>query len=339
MQHRNGPQRSVGRVLLVALLATIVAGCATFERVGFAWNLVRAMRAGGRFRKNHEANLLDVPFSDRSDVTLDVYAPESGDGYPVLIFIHGGGWDKYDKELFAPVAMQLVPRDIVVVIPDYTLYPDADYRQMAGEVADAVAWTFEHIEEFGGDSERVTLSGHSAGGHLSGLVAFDARWLSRVGYDPADLRGWIGMSGVYDVDAQMAFERSTGGDAPVMTAVMDGEENFPAASPIRYISRASGDNQVAGNDAVAVGGGRGAAGSRGIGFEVTLIHGAEDETVPVSIAESFVDRLAEAGVDAKTIIYDEGDHVDFLFRGLSDPDAPVLIEIAEAVSGTAVEAE
>lgn len=347
--------RNVFRLVIVIALVTAVVGCATFERIGFAWNLVRAMRAGTRFRENHEPTALDVPFTTLSDVTLDVFAPDSGGGHPVLIFVHGGGWDQFDKETFSPVAMQLVPRDLVVVIPDYTLYPDAGYRQMTGEVADAVAWTFEHIAEYGGDPQRITLSGHSAGGHLSGLVAFDERWLENVGLEPADLHGWIGLSGVYDVAAQMEFERSTGGDAPVMTAVMGGEANFAAASPISYVGGPEEANGTGVDRADRVDGpGVNKAGSRpdpmsadkagsqpegasggrrpGRGFHVTLIHGARDETVPISIAESFAARLVEAGVDPEVIVYQEGDHVDFLFAALSDPDAPVLLDIAEAAA-------
>lgn len=304
----RGPRtRPLGCLLVLVFVATAaLSGCATFERAGFAWNLLRAMRAGERFRENHENAALDISFTPLSDVALDVYAPTAGDGHPVLIFVHGGGWDQYDKELFAPIAMRLVPQDVVVVIPDYTLYPDAGYRQMSREVAAAVAWTIEHVAEYGGDPSRITLSGHSAGGHLSGLVAFDDRWLADVGYRPSDLCGWIGMSGVYDIDAQMAFERSGGSDAPVMTAVMGGEENFPAASPISYVSTAAE-------------------------IEITLVHGAEDEIVPLSITTSLADRLIDSGREVELLVYEEADHVDFLFESLSDDDSQFLLDVIEAV--------
>jgi acetyl esterase/lipase len=125
----------------------------------------------------------------------------------------------------------------------------------------------------------------------------------------------------------MEFERSTGGDAPVMTAVMGGEANFPAASPISYVGGPEKADGAGSRPDGASGGSRPVA-----GFHVTLIHGARDETVPISIAESLAARLIEAGVDPEVIVYEKGDHVDFLFAALSDPDAPVLLDIAEAAA-------
>ncbi len=311
----NRPRvRPLAPAVGIVLLALIgLSGCATLSDAGYYFNLWRASRAGDRFYRNYEPGERDVAFTEVSDVRLDVYSPEEGDGHPVLIFVHGGGWDKYDKQLFAPVAMQLVPRDLVVVIPDYTLYPDATYRQMSREVAAAVAWTFDHIDAYGGDPDRVVLSGHSAGGHLSGLVALDGSWLAEFDHSPDELCGWVGLSGVYDVAAQMAFERAGGGEAPVMTAVMEGEENFPAASPITYIRG-------------------GAAAHPPV---IRLIHGALDETVPVSMSTDFAERLEAAGLPVELTIYPESDHADFLFEGLTDDNARVLLDLTETVRGCA----
>jgi acetyl esterase/lipase len=289
--------------LLIVLVA--LSGCRTLSNASFYWNLWRASRAGDRYYENHEPGVRDLAFTDVSDVRLDVYSPDESGSYPVLVFVHGGGWNKYDKKLFAPVAMKLVPRDLVVVIPDYTLHPDAGYRQMAREVAASVAWTMNNIDVYGGDPDRIVLSGHSAGGHLSGLVAFDESWLAEHGHSPSELCGWVGLSGVYDIDAQMAFERETGGTAPVMTAVMGGEANFPAASPISYVGAAD----------VPQG---------------WLIHGAEDTTVPVSISHAMADALRAADVPVELLIYPESGHSDFLFEGLSDDNARVLEDLVAA---------
>ncbi|MFW6313546.1 MAG: alpha/beta hydrolase [Spirochaetota bacterium] len=108
-----------------------------------------------------------------SDVRLDIYSPPEGDSHPVFIFVHGRGWDSCDKEAFVPVAMRLIPRDMVVVIPDCTLHPDATYEETTAEIAAAVSWTFANAARYRGDPNRVVLGRHSAGGHLSALVAFD----------------------------------------------------------------------------------------------------------------------------------------------------------------------
>ncbi|HKJ85048.1 MAG TPA: alpha/beta hydrolase [Spirochaetia bacterium] len=307
--------RTIGLLLVLTLAAISISGCAMLRGTTFYWNLFRANRAGARFYRSYEHLDRDVAYTDLSDVRLDVYSPPEGDDHPVLIFVHGGGWDSYDKELFAPVAMQLLPRDMVVVIPDYTLHPDATYEQMAGEIAASVAWTLENAAHYRGNPNRVVLSGHSAGGHLSGLVAFDPRWLATEGRSPRELCGWIGLSGVYDVNLQMAFERSNGGTAPVMTAVMQGEENFATASPASYPTR-----------------------SRNAHVErAWLIHGIDDQTVPVAMSESFASLLTRAGVETELMLYPDRGHSDFLFDALSDQSAPVLQDIDRAVSASCLD--
>lgn len=296
------------RLLLLLSAVFLFAGCST---IGFYWDLYRANRAGNRFWRTYEHLERDVPYSANSDVRLDVYSPPDGDGHPVLIFIHGGGWDSYNKKLFAPVAMQLLPRDIVIVIPNYTLYPEAEYRQMGREVADAVAWTFENIAEFRGDPERVVLSGHSAGGHLSGLVAFDSRFLDARGHSPAQLAGWIGLSGVYDAQSQLRFQEENNRSAEVMTAVMGGIEEFERASPTSHVPLSGGEQEHV--------------------PRAWLIHGALDDTVPLSMAEEMYELLRQGPVATELIVYPEAAHSDFLFDALSDQNAPVLRDIGRAL--------
>ncbi|MFW5743713.1 MAG: alpha/beta hydrolase [bacterium] len=299
--------------ILSVLVATVVSlsGCAAFGGSGFYWNLLQARRAGRSFYRSYEHVDRDVAFTDVSDVRLDVYSPPGGDDHPVFIFVHGGSWTSYDKETFVPVAMQLLPRDMVVVIPDYTLYPDATYEQMAREVAAAVEWTMEHATDYRGDPRRIVLGGHSAGGHLSALVAFDPKWLAEFDRTPDELCGWIGLSGVYDVARHVDLRREAGEESPTTTAVMGGEKNFETASPITYVRQRHG-SRVA---------------------RAWLIHGEDDETVPVSISESFAVALQESGVDTVFLPYPQTGHSDFLFEALSDPDARVLRDIGAVLAG------
>lgn len=295
---------SIGAVVLV------LAGVWSFVNWGeivFYWRLFLVDRAGKAFYAEYPHLTRDVEFSEKYGVKLDVYSPAEGDNHPVLIFVHGGGWDKYDRLLFAPVGQKLIERGMVVVIPDYTLHPDAGYEQMAAEVAAATAWTLENIAEYGGDPDRVVISGHSAGGHLAGLVATDEVWLNYEGHTNEELCGLIGLAGVYDIPAQMAFERSNGNIAPVMTAVMGGEENFAAASPSSYIFPGTPQTR--------------------------LIHGGQDDTVPLAISQLFQTKLEAAGIPNELIVYPRKGHTDFLFDGFSDPAAPILADITEFVQG------
>ncbi len=290
--------------LVLAILT--VTSCTLLGTAAFYGGMYRAHRAGVRFRRTYEHLQIDVPFSNHSDVMLDLYGQPEGAGYPVLIFVHGGGWSSYDKELFTPVAMQLLPQKMVVVIPDYTLYPEATYQQMAREVADATAWVLENIAAHGGDPQRVYLSGHSAGAHLSGLVSYDPRWLADTGHSTDDIRGYIGLSGVYDTARHAAHRESLGLESPIMTAVMQGPEGFAAASPETYAAL-------------------------GTGPPAWLIHGDADETVPLAESEHMSAALRAAGVETEIIIYPGAGHSDFLFGALRDDEAPVILDIGRIV--------
>ena len=120
---------------LTLLALGLVASLAWGRQISTAVRMVGAYRAARNFQASYPHLDRDVAFDPDMDPRLDVYWPATGEGHPVLFFVHGGSWKDYDKNLFAPVAMKLVPEGMVVVIPDYTLYPDARYEQMAGEVA------------------------------------------------------------------------------------------------------------------------------------------------------------------------------------------------------------
>jgi acetyl esterase/lipase len=304
-KQRSNTYRLWKAAALVLAIAA-VSGCALMRTATYYGDMYRAHRAGVRFRRTYEHLQADVPFSSHSDVTLDVYGQSDGTGYPVLIFVHGGGWNSYDKELFTPVAMQLLPQKMVVVIPGYTLYPDATYQQMAREVADATAWVLRNIEAYGGDPERVYLSGHSAGAHLSGLVSYDPTWLADTGHSTDEIRGWIGLSGVYDTARHAARRQSLGLQSPIMTAVMQGPEGYAAASPEIH--------------AVL-----------GAGPPAWLIHGDEDDTVPLAESERMSSTLRRAGVPAELIVYPGAGHSDFLFGALRDDEARVIVDIGRIV--------
>lgn len=297
--------------LSAALGLVMLTGLFYFRQdIVYYWKLWRVNQIGATFYEEYEHLARDIDFGG-GDVRLDVYSPPQGENHPVLLFVHGGGWDSYEKEFFAPVAMKLVPRDMVVVIPDYTLHPDAGFEEMTRETAAAVAWTLENITEYGGNPGSLVLSGHSAGGHLAGLVAFESRWLDEVGHDPQELCGFLGMSGVYDVPMQMAFERSHGREAPVMTAVMGGEANFEKASPTTYASKGAPPT--------------------------LLVHGAQDETVPLAISERLHTIQKEADLESELEIYPEKGHTDFLLEALTDDQALILSSIDRLIDRCRIE--
>lgn len=107
---------------------------------------------------------------------------------PVVVFVHGGAWGFGFKEFNALLGRNLANKGIISVLPSYTLYPtvsnqhydkgrvlktmQGSIEQMLQDIADAVQWTYTHIQAFGGDSANIHISGHSAGAHLVGIYCF-----------------------------------------------------------------------------------------------------------------------------------------------------------------------
>jgi acetyl esterase/lipase len=63
------------------------------------------------------------------------------------------------------------------VVPDYRLAPDVVFPAFVEDGAQAVAWTHRHAADYGGDANRISLMGHSAGGQIAALLALDRRYL------------------------------------------------------------------------------------------------------------------------------------------------------------------
>jgi acetyl esterase/lipase len=118
----------------------------------------------------------------------------------VFLFVHGGAWRSGDRSLYGPVGQRFARDGILTVIPSYRLAPKSPWPAQAEDTAAALAWTVRHIAEHGGDTNRIFLGGHSAGGHLSSLLTFNARYLQPHGLSAGLLRGVISLSGVYDLD-------------------------------------------------------------------------------------------------------------------------------------------
>ncbi|HNK19115.1 MAG TPA: alpha/beta hydrolase, partial [Piscinibacter sp.] len=142
--------------------------------------------------------VLDVPYGDAPSETLDLFrthVPEA----PVFVFIHGGWWRALDKRDHSFVAPALVDAGAMVVVPNYALCPAVTIPQIALQTVQALAWTWRNISRFGGDASRITVVGHSAGGHLAAMM-LACEW-PRVARDlPATLvKNALSISGLYDL--------------------------------------------------------------------------------------------------------------------------------------------
>jgi acetyl esterase/lipase len=130
---------------------------------------------------------------------LDIYLPKEKQKAPVFFFVHGGAWVSGDRSQYPPLGNRYAGEGIITVVPSYRLAPKNRFPAQIEDVAASFAWTVRHIGEFGGDTNRIYIGGHSAGGHLASLLIMNQKWLKDVGVSPEIIKGTIGLSGVYDM--------------------------------------------------------------------------------------------------------------------------------------------
>ena len=151
--------------------------------------------------RKHQACVLDVPYGQSAAEKVDIF-PASGIGQPVLVFIHGGYWRSLDKADHSFIAPAFTQHGACAVVPNYALcgpQSSATIEDIVLQMVRAVAWVHQNIDQYGGDPSRITVVGHSAGGHLAAMLAacewerFDARLPKQL------VRNAMSISGLHDL--------------------------------------------------------------------------------------------------------------------------------------------
>ena len=142
---------------------------------------------------------LDLRYGPDPGETLDVFLPEGRGPWPVHVFVHGGYWRSLDKQDFSFVARGLQPAGVLVAVINYALIPTVDMDELVRQVRAAVAWLHRNVAALGGDPERITVSGHSAGGHLVAML-MSTDWSRFAGLPTDVVKAGCGISGLYDLE-------------------------------------------------------------------------------------------------------------------------------------------
>ncbi|MEA2179961.1 MAG: arylformamidase [Solirubrobacteraceae bacterium] len=140
----------------------------------------------------------DVRFGPTRDEHVDVYRASGAGPRPVLLFIHGGWWRRFSSKTFALVASGPVAAGVDVVVTNYSLAPKASIDEITRQSRAAVAWVREHAPSWGGDPDRIFVSGHSAGGHQVGML-LGTDWVGEYDLPPDVIKGGISISGLFDL--------------------------------------------------------------------------------------------------------------------------------------------
>jgi triacylglycerol lipase len=160
----------------------------------------------------------DLAYGTHPRQRLDVHAPIHLDrAAPAVLFVHGGGFTGGDKHvpgtpMYDHVGAWAVRHGAVGVTMTYRLAPDHPWPAGAQDVAAAVGWVRGNIGRYGGDPERIVVSGHSAGAsHLASFLA------GQGGGSLDGVRGGALLSGIYDLAHRSDLERTYYGNAPAET--------------------------------------------------------------------------------------------------------------------------
>ena len=105
---------------------------------------------------------------NKEDLKLNIFVPNNSENkkLPVLLFVHGGNWNSGNKDQYGFFGRNFAKKDVITVIPAYTLSPKADVDQMTTEIAQAITWVQKNIGTYHGDEKNLFVTGHSAGAQL-----------------------------------------------------------------------------------------------------------------------------------------------------------------------------
>src|SRR4051812_16019792 len=242
----------------------------------------------------------DIVFAEHEGTKLlgDLYAPKGLEKAPVLVGVHGGGWQIGDRKFYKNWGTYLAKNGYAVFAIEYRLmkpgvktWPGAVYDTKA-----AVQYVRANAAELGVDPERIGMIGDSAGAHLSALVALAGEeFASEYRSDPhasvsAKVKAVVGFYGVYDMQAQWEHDLvSRPRDSIVEkffgTAPYTSRKVFFEGSPISY---ATVDKNTT---------------------RFLLVHGTDDDIVdPATQSTAFLKALKQAGFFARTVVIPGAGH-------------------------------
>ena len=243
-------------------------------------------------------NHSDLVFAEHDGTKLvgDLYLPKGKSKAPVLVAVHGGGWQVGSKQFYRYWGLFLARAGYAVFAIDYRLGKPGVYPNAVYDVKAAVQFIRAKAGEFDLDPDRIGLVGDSAGAHLAALVALGGDQFNTAYRDdanaavPAGVKCVVGFYGVYDMYAQWTHDLLSRPNDRIVekflgASPMQNRRVYFDASPISYATL--DHNQV----------------------HFLLIHGTDDDIVdPPSQSGAFLTALTQAGFFVRRIIIPGAGH-------------------------------
>jgi arylformamidase len=242
---------------------------------------------------------IDVAYGDGPLHRIDVFPARGVSDAPVHLFFHGGYWRAQDKANFAHIAKTLVGAGICAVIANYDLCPAVSLDGTVDSALRALAWTWRHAREHGGDPDRLTVSGHSAGAHLCAMaLAHD--WTA-AGLPVDVIKGAVPISGIFDPE-------------PAMHTTVNAEIGLTEEIARR-------------NDALRL--------APRAGCPVRLFVGGDEPKEWIRQSELYALHLRQHGLIPELTIVPKAHHFDILDQYV-DPASPITRAVVDLAHGRAI---
>ncbi|ORX79859.1 hypothetical protein BCR32DRAFT_300618 [Anaeromyces robustus] len=258
-----------------------------------AAELVDTYEVALEFYENYENIAKNITYNNDGK-TLDVYynPADINTKKPVNIYIFGGSWVANDKVRFTRLGALLERENYIGIIPDFALYPNGLFEDMVDDVYQAIQWTYNNIEQYGGDKDNIILTGHSSGAHLAALTVIKAGLgleNNRVKLEPLPyLKRVVLMNGPYIFNQEFIVYTLGGStDTSNATSTSDPEEqallteligiymNKDEVSPIQILKQYE-DNSIINNFNVE---------------KFIFVYCSEDKTIPEFSALQLIDEI------------------------------------------------
>ena len=228
-------------------------------------------------------------------LALDLHVPEGVERPPLVVWIHGGGWNEGDRRylpLFWPQQQlfeRVVAAGMAVATIDYRHLHEARFPACVHDVHAAIRYLVRYADELGVDASRLGVWGESAGGHLTCMAGFaPARAAQGEVVDGVDLIGSIGVEGPQPVPTALVAWYTPDDQFHDFLAGWDGPEPGAPAQIVHALLPSSQASRWA--------------------PPTLVVHGTEDSVVPVSDAHRIHDALVAAGADSTLSIVEGADH-------------------------------
>jgi acetyl esterase/lipase len=227
---------------------------------------------------------LDLPYVENGHVRqkLDLYLPQKSDGpLPVLVWIHGGGWQAGDKA--NPPLLPYATKGYAVASVNYRLSQHAIYPAQIEDCKAAIRWLRANAKKFNLNPDKIGVAGASAGGHLVALLGTtgDAKELEGTGGNldqPSRVQCVVDLFGPTDLSKMGGtHDNPTSPEAKLLGGpVQEVKEKVAKANPIAFVTKSSAP--------------------------FLILHGDKDKTVILSQSEMLVDALKKVGVEVRLVV-------------------------------------